>query len=234
MIRQLIVLLSSLILSLPAWTEPAWQSLTGLQTTLETWVLNELVPYHEGKIDVRAEKIDARLQLRPCADNHLQIFNPYKTPLLQTSIMGIRCNMPENHWTLYVPVHISLKKEIVVAKQMLLKGTHISMDDIYTLEMDTQALKQGYFTKKEDIIGQLCKNNIAPGTALTPANLEMAKMIKRGERVKIMVKQTGFTISMEGMALTDGIMGDVIEVRNLTSKKLIQATVNGPNEVLVM
>ena len=77
------------------------QSLAHLKDKIEQHILNELSGYTEGKIQVSAHKIDSRLNLKACAEDQLSIFNPYQTPILNSSTMAVKCLEQDNHWILY-------------------------------------------------------------------------------------------------------------------------------------
>lgn len=210
------------------------QSLELLTSKIEQHVLNELAYYTDGRVQVSADKIDARLQLKPCAEEQLEIFNPYQTPMLKTSALGIKCNEPTSHWTLYVPIKITVLKNVFVAKQMLMKGTPIRAQDIYQTELDVQKLRQGYFTKQRELLGLVCKQSIAPDSPITPYNIELAKLIFKGEQVSILASQENLSISMSGIALDNGALGDRIKVKNLSSKRIIETQVLAKKQVQVI
>ncbi|CEG56420.1 flagellar basal body P-ring formation chaperone FlgA [Legionella fallonii] len=219
--------------SISLYAEEA-QSLELLRNKIEQYVLNELTNYTEGKIEVSADKIDSRLTLKACDDNKLTIFNPYQTPLLNSSTMAIKCTEAENHWTIYAPIKITVFKTVLVSKNTLVKGKVVRDDDIYPTEMDTQKLKQGYFTDKSQLVGLVCKHDIAADNPFTPYNIELAKLIHKGEEVIIVANHDNLTVSMAGIALNEGALGDTVKVKNLSSKKVIEAQVTGEKNVKVI
>jgi flagella basal body P-ring formation protein FlgA len=212
----------------------AEQSLDLLKNKIEAHVLNELTTYTDGKIQVQADKLDPRLNLRACSENKLEIFNPYQTPMLSTNTMGIKCLEDDNHWTLYVPVRISVLKTVLVAKRALIRGSRITSDDIYQIEMDSQKLKQGYFTDKKELIGLICKHDISPDSPLNPYNIELAKLVRRGDQVTIVATNDNLTVSMDGIAMSEGALGDSVRVKNFSSKRVIDAQVAGEKKVKVV
>ncbi|WP_454780606.1 flagellar basal body P-ring formation chaperone FlgA [Legionella sp. WA2022007384] len=212
----------------------AIQSPDILTNKIEHHIRNELSSYKEGTVRVTADKIDSRLNLKACAEDQLVVFNPYQSPILSTSTMGIKCQENDNHWSLYVPVKITVLKTIYVAKRALIKGNRLTEDDIYQTEMDVQRLNKGYFTEKDLLVGQICKQNISPNSPLNPHNIEAAKLINKGERVSIVVNDNNLTISMDGVAMEEGSLGDTIKVRNLSSKKIIEAQITDAKKVNVI
>lgn len=209
------------------------QSLDLIKNKIEAYVLSELSTYAEGKIQVQADKLDPRLNLKACPEDKLELFNPYQTPMLSTNTMGIKCQEEENHWTLYVPIKISVLKTVLVAKRALVRGRRINSDDIYQVEMDTQKLKQGYFTDPRELIGLICKHDISPDSPLNPYNIELAKLVHRGDQVTIVASDDSLSVSMDGIAMSEGVLGESVKVKNLSSKRVIEAQVSGNKIVRV-
>ncbi|RUR11961.1 flagellar basal body P-ring formation chaperone FlgA [Legionella sp. km772] len=216
-----------------AETESAVQSLSAIQYKIESYMLNQLVGQAQGKIKVNVGKLDSRLKLRACADERLEIFNPYDSALLNSSTMGIKCTEETNHWTLYVPVRVTLLKEVLLNKRALRKGETLTDKDLYRAEMDAQKLKQGYYTDLKDLNGLVCKKDLPPDTIITPYQIESAKMVLKGQEVSIVAIAGSLKITMDGIALSDGVLGDVIKVKNTTSHKIIEAQVAGNKKVNV-
>ncbi|CDZ79047.1 flagellar basal body P-ring biosynthesis protein FlgA [Legionella massiliensis] len=209
------------------------QSLDLIKQKIESYVVNELANQHSDDIQVSAEKIDPRLNLKACEDAELEVFNPYKTPMIYTSTVGIRCKEQNTHWTLYVPIRITLNKKVIVAKRALPKDTPITVADIAKVKMDVSHLKQGYFIQEQDVIGRVSKHNIPEGTALNAFNLQSAVVIHKGEQVSIQAINEMINVSMHGIALNDGALGDLIKVQNQSSKRVIEAQVSGTKLVRV-
>ncbi|WP_287007837.1 flagellar basal body P-ring formation chaperone FlgA [Legionella sp.] len=180
-----------------------------------------------------AEKIDPRLNLKACKESELEIFNPYKTPILHTTTIGVRCREPDTHWTLYIPLKISLKKWVLVTNRPIPKGTQLSDNDFDKLKIDVSQLKHGYFSDVQEIRDQVCKQNLAEGAIVTPFNLETPLLIHRGEQVSIQAVNEMINVSMNGIALNDGALGDTIKVQNLSSKRIIEARISANKQVKV-
>ncbi|ASQ46117.1 flagellar basal body P-ring formation chaperone FlgA [Legionella clemsonensis] len=209
------------------------QSLDLLKQKIENYVLASLATQQDSKIQVAVDQIDPRLKLKTCQENHLEVFNPYQVPAIRANTLGIKCQETNNRWTLFVPVKIIVQKLVVTAKHPLIKGTLITEDDLETQEIDISQLKQGYFNKVSDVINQICKTNIAQGGVITPHLLRAEPLVHKGERIAIQALSENFSVSMEGIALNDGADGDLIRVKNLSSKKIIEAQVSAKRQVRV-
>ncbi|KTD64807.1 flagellar basal body P-ring formation chaperone FlgA [Legionella spiritensis] len=207
------------------------QSLIVLKDRVEQHLLNKLAGQYEGTIKVTADTPDPRLQLKQCADDKLQIFNPYQTALLGSTTIGVRCQEPDNHWTLYIPTRITIEKPVVVAKNNLLKGEVIKKDDLHLVPMDISLLKLGYFTDPGQVAGQIAKQAVNQGSYLMPSTLEAARIIRKGQEVRILAISNNLKVSMKGIALSDGAQDELIKVKNLSSKRIIEGRVSNKNEV---
>jgi flagella basal body P-ring formation protein FlgA len=209
------------------------QSLSVLKNKIERYMLNQLAGTSEGKVKISTGKLDDRIKLKICSDDHLEIFNPYDTAMLDTRTLGIKCLEETNHWSLYIPVKVSILKTVLLTKKALRKGDKINSEDLYQAEMDAQRLKQGYFTNAKELTGLVCKRDIAPDTAVNPYNIELERVVLKGQEVSIVASQGNLKISMDGIAMSDGVLGDVIKVKNTKSKRIIEAQVTGKKMVAV-
>ncbi len=124
-------------------------------------------------------------------------------------------------------------KTVLLNKKALRKGEPLKSDDLYQAEMDAQRLKQGYYTDPKELVGLVCKKDIAPDTIITSYQIESARMVLKGQEVSITAIAGSLKITMGGIAMSDGILGDVIKVKNTSSHKIIEAQVSGVSSVKV-
>jgi flagella basal body P-ring formation protein FlgA len=60
------------------------------------------------------------------------------------------------------------------------------------------------------------------------------ELVGRGDLVTLVFESPGVRVTMQAKALESGTKGDVIQVLNQQSKRAVQATVDGPNRVVIM
>lgn len=208
------------------------QSLSILKNKIEEHVLMELSQQYEGRIHITANHPDSRIQLRTCPEEQLTVFNPYHSSLLGSFTMGIRCEDNNNHWALYIPTKTRLEKSVLLAKHPINKGKKIMAEDLYIGEIDVSRLK-GYFSEPSQVIGQVARQTINDGAYLTPQMIEKPVLIHKGARITIQAINKQVKITMTGIALSDGSLNDVIQVKNLSSKKIIEGEITETNQVTV-
>lgn len=225
------ILLFSIALNCKATSQH--QSLSDIRHQVDLYMHDNITLDRGDHLAVEVGQIDNRLKLKACPEGHLHVFNPYPGTVSQTNTLGVKCQSKTANWTLYVSVNTKIEKMILVAKRNLGRGHTITKDDLVLSRQNIVPLKNGWFTNKKDVIGQLCKINVDINRPITPYLLAKETLVHRGDRVTIMADKGAIHISMSGKALGRGSQGEVIQVQNLKTKKIIQAEITGTREVRV-
>ena len=97
----------------------------------------------------------------------------------------------------------------------------ISENDVFMEERRISDLPQKVIWELEDVIGKRARRNIPANTILRKNLLEHSSLIKKGDLVTILAESKTLKITTKGEAREKGSKGDVIKVRNLSSKKII-------------
>ena len=79
----------------------------------------------------------------------------------------------------------------------------------------------------------MVKRNLKAGETLRPSLLKQPKTIKKGQKVSIIARSGSLQVSMPGKALDSGHTGDHIRIRNLSSKRVIEGRIIGPDQILI-
>ncbi|RAP36386.1 flagella basal body P-ring formation protein FlgA [Legionella quinlivanii] len=209
------------------------QSLDVLRHKIELFVKEELPNQHYDQINIVAENIDPRLHLQKCHKNQLEAFNPYQHLAKQHTTIGIRCKEPTNHWTIYVPVRITILKEVLVSSHSLAKGDIITDRDIYLQKQNVSFVSQDYIDNSDQALGLAVKKNIKEGQLITHSLLQKPWLVRKGEQILIQAINGNIKITMAAIALADGALNETIKVRNLTSKRVVDAQVVDVRKVTV-
>ena len=194
---------------------------------METYSAN----LHETPAEITMGRLDPRLQLAAC-EQPLETFLPTGGRTLGNTSVGVRSTRPKP-WTLYVPATVNIYKQVVVATDALPRGTLLGRNQIKTAKRNLAKLPQGYYVNPQELLGMKLKRNISGGLPLTPAMVEAPQVVKRGQRVRLIAKISGITVSMPGKALANASAGDHIQVKNLSSKRIVEGVVTASGEVKV-
>jgi flagella basal body P-ring formation protein FlgA len=181
--------------------------------------------------EIKIGRIDPRLKLQQCT-TPLEIFLPQNSRTTGRTIVGVKCHSPKK-WTIYVQADIIKSIKVFVSTGPISRGEKIDETSVELKLMESDQLRFGYITDKNDIIGMVASRRISADTVITPRMLTKPKLVKRGEKVQIIAEVDGVVIRVEGEALEDGAKGDIIRVRNTSSRKIIEAEVIAPGKVKV-
>lgn len=82
------------------------------------------------------------------------------------------------------------------------------------------------------LIGKAVRFPVRQGAVVHTGDLTSPVVVKRSETVKVTWSNGNLAVSMSGLATKDAARGDLIQVQNPSSKKLIDAVITGPGEAL--
>ena len=226
------------MINLPFWllllfspTLPAapTQSLQIIQDAVNSFVQSSLQP--GGHYQITAAQIDSRLQLPACEQN-LDIFAQSGDIKAGRNTLGIRCNSL-NAWTIYSTVLVKEFRNVLIAGKQLDRHELISQAHVSTETRDISTLQQGFLSDPDEIINKQASRFIPAGSVLYRMHYTEPTLVRRGERVHIQSGKPGLLITSSGEAMMDGIKGQKIRVKNISSNRVIQATVTTPSVVTV-
>ncbi len=231
---RLKLIISVIILTLTSITSSFatnYESLTTIKQTVQQFAKQHVNTSKDERLQVQIGHLDSRLHLSKC-DIPLEAFLPNTSTNRANIIVGLRCE-GIRPWKIYVPIRLNVYKHVVVADRTLSRGTRLSMDDIKLAEANIAGINHGFYTKKNDVIGKELIRSIATGIPLTANYLKNPMVMKRGQSVTILAKNSSLQVSMRGTALNKGREGDMIRVRNNKSKRIIDAIIINTNTVEV-
>ena len=84
-----------------------------------------------------------------------------------------------------------------------------------------------------EAIGKRVKSRIQAGGTIRKSSIDIPPLIQKGKRIKMIYQSSGLTATAGGEALEDGYKGLLIKVRNESSKRIVDAIVDGAEEVHV-
>ncbi|MCQ4259988.1 flagellar basal body P-ring formation chaperone FlgA [Stutzerimonas stutzeri] len=136
----------------------------------------------------------------------------------------LRVSCPDG-WSLNATGQAHVFLPVVHAEGIIDRGQTLTTNDLKLQRINIAKARRGYYNRIEEVAGLAAKRRIRAGQTITPALLEQAMAVKRGQPVKIVASHDGIEASTSGEALADGQPNDVIRVRNMGSGKVIDAKV---------
>ncbi|WP_456464464.1 flagellar basal body P-ring formation chaperone FlgA [Persephonella sp.] len=130
-------------------------------------------------------------------------------------------------------INISVKyRQMVnapVPKKDLLRGQIIKEEDIEIKKVPAQ---RGIITNKEVLLGAVVRTTLKKGKPVKPSMIIPDYPVKRRNYVKVIYDRNGIKIEITGIALENGIKGQIIKVKNQSTGKILPCKVIGKDTVL--
>jgi len=82
------------------------------------------------------------------------------------------------------------------------------------------------------VIGKTVRFPMRDGAIVHTADLTSPTVVHRSETVAVTWSQNGMSLTMDGLAQKDAAAGDLIQVQNPSSKKLIDVVITGPGQAV--
>ncbi len=129
-------------------------------------------------------------------------------------------------------VELEALAEVVVAAEPLRRGVIVQQDDVKLSYLDISRIEEPFFSLK-DVVGQQLKRSLRLGTPIEQPQVEYPPVVKKGEKVIIVAQARGLQLTAAGEARQDGRGGEMIRVRNSSTRKEVLCRVVAPGQVTV-
>lgn len=124
--------------------------------------------------------------------------------------------------------------EAPVLKREVRNGDIIRESDIELRDFAVQQTGGGTITDLAELIGKSPLRSISAGRPIRSHEIAQPTVIKKNALVQMRYTSGPMEITTSGEAMSDGARGDVINVRNSASKKIIRAVVEDASTVSVV
>ena len=135
----------------------------------------------------------------------------------------------KNSWTIFVRTNantfkqkklkVSNTNKILVLSKSIEKGNYIKKSDLTFIKSPKKNI---FYNSKEELIGRKVKQNLKKGQYIQPRHLFAKYSVNEGDPVVIMSKFKNTEVSTGGIAIKSGNIGDVLEVKNTRSGKVVK------------
>ena len=130
--------------------------------------------------------------------------------------------------------HFDEMIELPVLKKEIRAGDMISENDLEIRDFSLGHIRNDTVTDLSALIGKTPLHNISPSRPIKTLEIAMPTVIKKNTVVEMRYNSPGMQISTSGEAMTEGAVGDVINVRNQASKKIVRAVVADNKTVTII
>ncbi len=123
--------------------------------------------------------------------------------------------------------------EVLALSQPLKRGDIIREDDLTTIRLPKTKVMTAALQDGTDIIGKAARIHLRSNQPISKKDFERPMLIGRGDKVTVTYEVGSMKLTSRAKALTDGAKGDVIDVMNLQSRRIVPATVSSRGQVTV-
>ena len=115
----------------------------------------------------------------------------------------------------------------VVAKGDVRRSQVIGVGDVEVVRIEMDRNIDDFVATTEDVVGQMARGYINQGKPITHRMVEEKPKVQRGDIVVITARSGNLVATAKGKAEEDGMTGDLIRVRNISSQRTIYGVVAG-------
>ncbi|MGO4556316.1 flagellar basal body P-ring formation chaperone FlgA, partial [Stenotrophomonas sp. 2YAF22] len=134
---------------------------------------------------------------------------------------------------LFVPVKVRRNQTVLVLTRGIGTGESIAAADISTAQRDAARIAGAVLADPAAAIGRIARRPLPAGTLLSSNDLVAQRLIKRGDSVALVSRRGSVEVRIAGRALGDAGQNERVSVENLSSRRIVQGTVDATGDVIV-
>ena len=198
------------------WAAAAdWQPVASIRTA----ALSTLPAGSEGEAQVadalRLPKCGGALQVQPTANTTVEVSCP-----------------DAGGWRLFVPVKVRRNQTVLVLNRGIGTGETLTAD-ITTAQRDAARIAGAVLADPNAAIGRIARRPLQAGALLSNNDLVVQRLIKRGDNVALVSRRGSVEVRIAGRAMGDAGENERVSVENLSSRRIVQGTVDAAGDVIV-
>ena len=211
--------------------DDAVESLATIRSIAQSYV-KSLIPPSAGETTVTVGQLDSRLRLAHCPSKELTASLPAGMSPQARSTVGITCAAPVR-WTVYVPVTVQSKIEVLVLTRAVDREARLAASDVTVETRTTAGPGNAFLSKPSELNGRTVRRPLAAGTALAVDMFTPDLIVRRGQQVTLLSSGGTVEVSAGGRAMMDGAAGARIQVQNLSSMRVVEGVVESADLIRV-
>lgn len=184
----------------------------------------------DRKVFASADALDPRLRLATCTQP-LEATLPSTTSIGTRVTVGVKCAAPR--WAVYVPVRIETEMPVLALRRALDRNSAVAAADVEQRRLRVPGLSASYISSVDQLAGRHLRRAAAPGTALTVDLLGADILVRRGQRVALVISAGGLEVRAQGEAVSDATPNGRVRVLNLASRRIVEGQVESSEVVRV-
>ncbi|WP_017220292.1 flagellar basal body P-ring formation chaperone FlgA [Moritella dasanensis] len=194
----------------------------------ESFVKAQLFSTENERVSIEVTKIDRRIAVTQCEGNMSAELVGNKS-LQRSATVRIRCDNAKN-WQLHIPIKIIRLVPVVVSNRPLSKGSLLTKNNTKIVYMNRVLLRSGYISDLTFVNRARLKRQLSREQMVSTRDI---CLVCKGESVTITSSVGNLTVKTGGVALSNGILGEKINVRNSKSKRIVSGIVQAAGVIQI-
>ena len=133
----------------------------------------------------------------------------------------------------WVKAEVRVYDQVVVAARPLGRQETLSAKDLRLERREITSRTAQFFTRLDDVVGKQSIRSIQSDDVITANAIERQTLLKRGSPITLVFDSGSLRVETQGVAEEGGKMGDLIQVKNSTSGKVLRGLVLDERNVRV-
>jgi flagella basal body P-ring formation protein FlgA len=126
---------------------------------------------------------------------------------------------------LWAKVDLRVFQEVVVSSQSLISNEIVTGKEVRLERRDISKLTARPFYRLDEVVGQQVARPITVNETLTHISINRPTLMRRGNAVLLVYENGGIRVEVPGTAEENGRAGELIQVKNPSSGKLLRGRV---------
>ena len=118
----------------------------------------------------------------------------------------------------------------VILNKSLTRGSVITANDLSFAPVKMTKGMQ-FFSNTADVVGRKIKRTVSKGQPIRASHLDISWLILKNSPIQIEAASSGIQITISGISLENGQLGDIIKVKNAMSGIIVDAFVESSQKV---
>ena len=118
----------------------------------------------------------------------------------------------------------------VTTKNVVYTGETLAAENLTTVDapaVENAARQLGV----ADIVGKRARRTLVPGNRIQPGDLDDALIVSIGAQIRFVLQVGGLRLETQGQALENGVVNDIVRVRNVDTGRTIVGRVQSDGTI---
>lgn len=135
-------------------------------------------------------------------------------------------------WRFTLTVSADIYMPVVMPAREIDRGETLTADALVLKKFNISNQRGELMMKVEDIVGLTARHRLRAYTPVKANDVERPLWVKRDQAVTLVSRNGEISAQTSGLALKNGRQGEVIKVQNVSSQRVVSATVEAPGVVV--